>query len=124
MSNQLDRAGFCYLYRNRKLYGKFFLTPIRYLAYDATIMKTVTATTILSGVRERPCDSCYGEGHTWDDFELGSRLREYREKRDISARHIAKHLEFSPSYLSDLENGRRRWTRDLVERYIKAVSQA
>ncbi len=38
---------------------------------------------------------------------LGQRIRELREKRDLSLRELAKKLECSAAFLSDVELGRR-----------------
>lgn len=38
---------------------------------------------------------------------LGQRIRELREEKDISLRELAKQLEVSPAFVSDIELGRR-----------------
>ena len=38
---------------------------------------------------------------------LGQRIRELREQRDLSLRELAKRLEVSPAFISDVELGRR-----------------
>lgn len=40
-------------------------------------------------------------------LSLAERIRELREKKDLSLRELAKKLEVSPAFLSDIELGRR-----------------
>ena|SRR5208282_5562556 len=48
---------------------------------------------------------------------LGERIRELRDKMDLSLREFAKKLEdVSPSHIFDIENGRRNPSDDLLKR--------
>jgi transcriptional regulator with XRE-family HTH domain len=51
--------------------------------------------------------------------EAGKRVRSARIKSEMSLRRLAAELGIKPSYLSDLELGRRNWT---AERFKKAMS--
>ena len=50
---------------------------------------------------------------TVDHQAAGALVRQQRIARGISLRAFARVLEISPSYLSDLERGRRNWTKNL-----------
>ena len=47
---------------------------------------------------------------TISHHQAGALVRERRLETGISLRAFAKQLEISPSYLSDLERGRRNWS--------------
>jgi hypothetical protein len=50
---------------------------------------------------------------TVDHQAAGAAVRQRRIARGISLRSFARVMEISPSYLSDLERGRRNWTKNL-----------
>lgn len=50
------------------------------------------------------------------DQLLGDVLREARLAADVSLRELAKQLDLAPSYLSDIENGRRVPAEDVLKR--------
>lgn len=54
---------------------------------------------------------------------VGESMRELREDAKVSLRTIAKRIDVSPAFLSDLELGRRNWTPDLVRRFADAVGR-
>jgi transcriptional regulator with XRE-family HTH domain len=47
---------------------------------------------------------------------LGQRIRELRDKQDISLREFAKMIEVTPAHLSDIELGRRFPSEGLLKR--------
>lgn len=47
---------------------------------------------------------------------LGDRIRELREKQDFSVRELARKLQVSAPFLSDVELGRRHPSEDVLER--------
>lgn len=55
-----------------------------------------------------PCKHCSGSG--LDNALCGAEVRRWREGAELSLRQLAKRLRFTPSYLSDLEHGRRNWS--------------
>ena len=65
------------------------------------------------------CPRCGGVGLVHDDRQVGRALRKLRVAASISLRDMARHLDLSPSYISDLELGRRTWREKLVTEYLK-----
>lgn len=59
-----------------------------------------------------------------DHARTGRALREYRETADLSLRAIANEMGISPPYLSDLERGNRKWSEELVDKFMKAMKNA
>ena len=55
------------------------------------------------------------------DIPLGQRLRELREKADISLRELAKDVGISPPFLSDVELGRRYPSDEILGKLAKAL---
>ncbi len=54
-----------------------------------------------------------------NDYKMktfGERIRELREKQDLSVRELAKKLKVSASFVSDMELGRRYPSDDVLER--------
>lgn len=45
---------------------------------------------------------------------LGDEMRKLRKKSRKSVREVAKLLDISAPYLSDLELGRRRWSEEMI----------
>lgn len=57
-----------------------------------------------------------------DNPATGSRARMAREKLGLGIRGAAKLVGCSPSYIADLESGRRAWTGKLAQHYAKFLS--
>ena len=55
---------------------------------------------------------------------LGERIRELREKKDLSLRESAKKLDLSAAFLSDVELGRRFPSDDVLARIAKLLDQS
>jgi predicted transcriptional regulator len=53
----------------------------------------------------------------------GINARQERQRRGISLREIARRMQFSPAYISDLERGLRNWQMETIKRYEKALTQ-
>jgi DNA-binding transcriptional regulator YiaG len=49
--------------------------------------------------------------------------RKIREQTGMSLREVAKIIGFSAAHMSDLERGRRNWTRDTLEKWQKALAR-
>jgi len=69
----------------------------------------------------RTCQRCGGTGKEPDHREIGAQMRALREKRGRTLRSIARALDLSAAYVSDLELGRRMWRADLLSRYRAAL---
>lgn len=52
---------------------------------------------------------------------MGLQMRTVREKRRVSVREMARRLDLSAPYVSDLERGRRSFNADLIRRYKEAL---
>jgi len=68
------------------------------------------------------CNKCSGTGNIPDQKKVGADLRLKRKRARVSLRTMAEWLDFSPSYISDLELGRRNWTDTLKLNYEIALS--
>jgi transcriptional regulator with XRE-family HTH domain len=53
--------------------------------------------------------------HDISNKSLGEVIREARDKKDLSLRDLAKKLDKTPSYLSDIENDRRIPAEDMLQ---------
>lgn len=67
------------------------------------------------------CPRCSGSGFIPDPRHQGSRARALRREAALSLREIARRMDLSAGYISDLELGRRGWNDELMKRYIKAL---
>jgi transcriptional regulator with XRE-family HTH domain len=54
---------------------------------------------------------------------LGDRIRELRNKKDISLREFAKKLEHSAAHISDIELGRRHPSESLLEKIAALLGE-
>jgi transcriptional regulator with XRE-family HTH domain len=52
---------------------------------------------------------------------LGERIRELREKQDLSVRELARRLNLSAAFLSDVELGRRHPSDDVLAEIAQAL---
>jgi transcriptional regulator with XRE-family HTH domain len=52
---------------------------------------------------------------------LGERIRELREAKDLSLRELAKKLELSAAFLSDIELGRRNPSDEVLTRMVRVL---
>jgi transcriptional regulator with XRE-family HTH domain len=66
------------------------------------------------------CPKCRGTGRVPDARAIGAVMRQRREKAKRSLRSVARSLEVSAAYLSDLERGNRRWT-DAIKAKVQAL---
>lgn len=65
------------------------------------------------------CPTCGGTGKVIDALKL----RNSRISRKLRLVDVAKKMGIGPSYLSDLENGRRDWNTDLLSAFNKAIGK-
>lgn len=56
-----------------------------------------------------------------DHEATGYGFREGRKKAKLSLREIARRLNLSAPFVSDLERGRRNWTESLAEQYANIL---
>ena len=69
-----------------------------------------------------PCPRCDGTGRVPDDRVMGAAMLKRREKAGLSLRDMAARTGLSPSYLSDLEVGRRQWGKKQRTAYEEALA--
>ena len=55
---------------------------------------------------------------------VGAAMRFWRDQNGVSLREIARRMEYSAPYISDLELGRRIWSVKLMESYRAAMDSA
>lgn len=67
------------------------------------------------------CDKCNGTGQLRDPREFGAEMRLKRKRARLSLTEMAEALDYWPSYISDLELGRRNWTFQLSSDYLKVL---
>lgn len=59
-----------------------------------------------------------------DHAATGATMRQLRTAHSISMREIARRMNLSAPFVSDLERGRRNWTAKLAMEYMKAETSA
>lgn len=74
-------------------------------------------------VGARYCPRCEGTGMILDPAYQGKQARARRKTANVSLRELARRMNLSAAYLSDLELGRRGWNETLTARYIKALRE-
>lgn len=68
-------------------------------------------------------DSSMTKQDALENVKIGFRLRELRDKKGFKSGWVAKQIGVSPSLISYLETGRRAWTPELEQRYLKAIGE-
>lgn len=71
---------------------------------------------------KKHCQKCLGTGWEQDAYSIGRSMWQQRQAAGMSIAELAKRLGLDPSYLSYLEAGKRDWSLDLRDRYVKALS--
>lgn len=72
------------------------------------------------------CPTCHGSGEVLDHTAVGRLLRDERENAFIGLRAMARALDLSSAYLSDLELGRRGadyWTEEHIATYRQVLAE-
>lgn len=75
----------------------------------------------MASVGTKLCPRCDGTGFVPDPSYHGKEARKRRKEAGLSLREVARRMNFSVAYVSDLELGRRGWNDDLMKRYLKAL---
>ena len=75
-------------------------------------------------VNTMPCERCEGTGFVLDPVATGAAMLALRIEAGLTLQSTAKHMGFSVSYLSRLENGQRCWSESLVLECHRAVLAA
>lgn len=73
-------------------------------------------------MRTEPCEHCAGTGKQLDQRAVGEQMRKRRKRKGLTLRTVAKQLEISTPFLSDLERGRRNWSRARLEEFQTATA--
>ena len=93
--------------------GLTLVNHVRYRRPMKTKTKTATGLVRVNYV----CEACGGTGGI-DGVDPKS-MRRHREAKGVGLRELARRLDFSASYLSDVERGRRTATDRIVKEYEK-----
>lgn len=67
------------------------------------------------------CPQCHGEGTVENPAYRGQEMRRLRQAAGLSLREVARQMKLSAAYVSDLELGRRAWSKRLINDYGKAI---
>ena len=59
-----------------------------------------------------------------DHAATGAAMRQLRKAHNISLREIARRMDFSAPFISDLELGRRNWNSKMALEYMSAETSA
>lgn len=69
------------------------------------------------------CHYCAGTGVEIDHIKLGSTARKARCDAGIALRRMAAEMKITPSFLSDLERGRRNWTVERIGKFREVMKE-
>lgn len=83
---------------------------------------TMTAKKVFQNSKKRTCPECSGAGIVHDSVQIGEMLRKTRIDSGISLRELARRMDLSAAYVSDLELGRRAWSKSKVEDYLRHLA--
>lgn len=67
------------------------------------------------------CPTCKGLGKVPDPQFIASNMRHHRVNCGMSLREVATLMGISAPYLSDLERGRRAWSKHLVNQFLNCL---
>jgi len=72
--------------------------------------------------RDNICERCAGTGKEIDDISTGAAMRLLRKKSGRTLIQVAAEMDYSVSFISDLEFGKRHWTNTTIESYKKSLT--
>lgn len=72
----------------------------------------------------KTCGTCGGSGRVPDPVFVGQKMRKLRKSEGKTLRAVARAMDLSAAYLSDLELGRRGWSKSLQQAYVRGVARA
>ena len=75
----------------------------------------------LSEFATNECPYCEGTGLALNHQGVGQHVRSLRKQADKSLRRVAREMQISAAYLSDLERGNRNWSQGLYEDVMDAL---
>lgn len=67
------------------------------------------------------CPKCKGTGEIENPFYIGQKFKAERIKRDVGLRELARRMGYSPAYISELEHGKKAWSKHLKDRFMKEL---
>lgn len=67
------------------------------------------------------CKRCSGTGKEIDHVQIGLTVRHSRTAVGMTLRELARRLEISAPYLSDLERGRRNWSDSRLDDAMEKI---
>lgn len=70
-----------------------------------------------------PCAQCNGTGRQLNQRAIGSLMRSRRKAANLTLKDVARKLKISGPYLSDLEQGKRRWTETRQKQFEKVTEK-
>lgn len=69
------------------------------------------------------CPECRGTGQVPDPRAIGTAMRAKRKATGLSLSEVARRLDVSAAYVSDLELGHRAWGDAITARYCAALKR-
>ena len=69
------------------------------------------------------CSRCNGTGEEPNWKEFGVSMKAQRKQAKVHAYRVADRMGISPTYISDLENGKRAWGAELTRKYLDALKE-
>lgn len=69
----------------------------------------------------KKCSACEGTGRVPNPVATGLSMRQRRERAGVGLRELARKLDVSAAYLSDLELGRRGWRNAKLRKAYEAL---
>ena len=73
--------------------------------------------------KKSKCPCCDGSGEELDPEVVGREMYARRTDANIGLRALAKRLGISHTYLTLLEQGKRKWTPTLVHDYLNEIGK-
>lgn len=74
-------------------------------------------------IKTMPCQNCNGTGRIVDPRSFGASLRASRERVGLTLREMARRLSLSPPFVSDVEQGRRSFSEQNLEKYQTVIDK-
>jgi predicted transcriptional regulator len=74
-------------------------------------------------VKRKTCPTCSGTGKIVDPRDEGRDWRKKRKRSGYSLREIARRMNISAAFLSDLELGKRNWNESKRRSFWEAITE-
>ncbi|CAN2039147.1 Helix-turn-helix domain-containing protein [Candidatus Magnetomoraceae bacterium gMMP-15] len=71
---------------------------------------------------EKEYEKTYSIDEIFSHFHIGNAVRGFRTREQLTQKDLAKKIQVTPKYISEIENGKRQLSEDIAKKLAKALN--